>query len=121
MLHLGGSKAGQGAYWNLADGSTVVMPSGGGTLPGAARVPYMKRPPGGAFTATAVFAVFYALSFPVLGPAALLLMWLVPIAGVCVLCMVAMQRGSHRVAEGLSFGWQPIAAYLAGRKGRKNK
>lgn len=116
MIHKGGHKAASGSYWNLRTGERVDLPLGG-TLPG--RDAYCIRPFGGVYTIALGIIAFTAITLPAIGPATVLLMWMVPVVGMLIGGAVLANRAGSRVGEAMAFGWRPIAAYFTGKKRAK--
>lgn len=116
MIYKGGHKAGKGSYWNLRTGQRVDLPIGG-TLPG--KDAYCARPLGGVYTVALGIIAFTAITLPAIGPATVLIMWMVPVIGVMIGMAALAGKASFKVGEAMAFGWRPIAAYFAGRKRTK--
>lgn len=116
MIYKGGHKATKGSYWNLRTGERVDL-AAGGTLPG--RDAYCRRPMGGVYTVALGIIAFTAFTLPAIGPATVVLMWMVPVVGMMIGAAALTGKASDKVGEALAFGWRPIAAYFGGKKRSK--
>jgi len=109
IRHIGGDRAGKGNYWNFSTGERITM-SAEGVLPGSDDTVYYKANP---FVILAVA--------PVLG---LIFAAFLPFIGIAILLRVAVAKVMGGTAEGLArvatFNWNPSAAYLAGRKHKRD-
>lgn len=120
MLKLGGSYAAKGTYWSAVDGSLHDM-TGGGVLKGDPGDLYIRRPAGGAFVVVPAIAVLYALTFPALGPLAVLAGWVIPLVGVVLVASVGLMKAATYTSELAAVGWRPVNAYFAGLRNKGKK
>lgn len=120
MLRFGGTFRETGKYWSAVDGSVHDM-TGGGVLPGERNVLYIRRPMGGIWVAAPAMAVLYALTFPALGPLAVVMAWAVATLGIAAVAAVGMVRLATGARELAVMGWRPVTAYFAGLKKRDKK
>ncbi|HYQ48124.1 MAG TPA: hypothetical protein VEP69_03575 [Thermodesulfovibrionales bacterium] len=108
IRYIAGDRAGTGSYWNFSTGERITM-TAEGKLPGSEDTVYYKANP---FVILAVA--------PLLG---LVFAAFLPFIGIAILLRVAAAKMLGGTAEGLArvatFNWSPSAAYLAGRKHRK--
>jgi len=120
MLKFGGRYAKRGTWWSAVDGSKHDM-SGGGVLPGDTSVLYIRRPWGGAYVVAPLVALLYAITFPVLGPSAVVLSWAIALIGIGAVAVYGLFRGAQYASELAVLGWRPVTAYFAGlgRRGKK--
>ncbi len=106
----GGHRVGKGTYWDLRKGHRLDI-SHEGVLPGDETTTYFKMSSG-----------VMLLLGPVVG---LLYVILMPIIGIATVAAVAVRKvlgGMYNlVAKSISFGWQPMNAYLSGKKKKKEK
>ena len=109
VRHIGGDRAGKGNYWNFSTGERITM-SAEGVLPGSDETVYYRA------NALIILAVA-----PVMG---LLFAAFLPFIGIAIILRVAVAKMFGGTAEGLArvatFNWNPSAAYLAGRKQKRN-
>ncbi len=120
MLRLGGSFVSKGSWWSAVDGTITDM-SVGGNLPGGMGALYIRRPAGGMFLVAPVLAVLYALTFPALGPAAVVIAWAVALMGMTAVAVYGITRAASYTQETAVMGWRPVHAYFAGLKRRGKK
>jgi hypothetical protein len=119
MIYRGGRMVTKGLYWSIIDGTTVEM-NGDAMLPGARKVIYMRRPPGGAYLAVPVIILLVVLTLPLTSMLGYLLAMLAPlvivVAGVFYVCGKLVYHAYMSASE----GWEPLKAYFTGnRKKRK--
>ena len=108
MLTNGGNTVKAGTYWNLANGGRVQMEREG-VLPGDGKTRYIKAPAAAMLAAAPVIGLVFAVFLPFIGIA-------------MTLSLIGKKLGqgvTSAAAGGMSFGWRPIEAYLAGKKTRK--
>ena len=109
LRHIGGDSVGKGNYWNFSTGERITM-NADGVLPGSDETVYYKTNP---FIILAVA--------PIMG---LLFAAFLPFIGIAIILRVAVAKMFGGTAEGLAkvttFNWNPSAAYLAGRKHKRN-
>jgi hypothetical protein len=108
MLTKGGYQAEAGTYWNMMNGERVDLEQAG-ALPGDAGTKYLKAPMAVMLAAAPVLGLIFAVFLPFIG-----IVMSVAQAG---RRLAGSVRGA--AADSASFGWRPIEAYLAGRKGKK--
>jgi hypothetical protein len=107
MLNKGGHTVKAGTYWNLANGNRVQMEQEG-VLPGSGTTRYIKAPVAVMLMAAPVIGLVFAVFLPFIAIAMTL-----TLVGKKLANMTAdATKGS------MSFGWRPIEAYLAGKKGK---
>ena len=108
IRHIAGDRAGKGNYWNFSTGERITM-SAEGSLPGQEDTVYYKANPFVILAAAPVLGLIYAVFLPFIG--------------IAILLRVAVAKMLGGTAEGLSrvatFNWNPSAAYLAGRRHKK--
>jgi hypothetical protein len=108
IRYIAGDRAGKGSYWNFSTGERITM-GAEGVLPGSEETVYYKANP-----------VLILAVAPVLG---LVFAAFLPFIGIAILLRVAAAKMMGGTAEGLArvatFNWNPSAAYLAGRKHKK--
>src|SRR5512135_1100255 len=101
----GGHRVGKGTYWDLRKGHRIDI-SYEGVLPGDETATYFRISSG-----------VLLLLGPIVG---LLYVILMPIIGITTVAAVAVRKvlgGMYNlVAKSISFGWQPMNAYLSGKK-----
>jgi len=108
LTYKGGNKVGKGTYWDLANGRRIDV-AGEGVLAGTAT--YVRMPSAVMLLAGPIIGLLYAILMPVIG-----------IATVVALAVAKVLGGLYDLAaKSISFGWQPMNAYLAGRKKKKEK
>jgi hypothetical protein len=110
VLYRGGERAGKGTYWSLKNGVRVEMATEG-VLPGGEASRFMKAPPVLMFPLAGLLGVIYLAALPAISVA--LLAWMA--VGKALGGLLALS------GRGLSFGWRPATAYLAGRKRGKGR
>ena len=120
MLKLGGRYAKKGTWWSAVDGSIHDM-SGGGVLPGGTGVLYIRRPMGGAFVVAPLIALLYAATFPLMGPAAVIISWAIALAGVGAVLVYGLFRSAAYTRELAVLGWRPVTAYFSGIGKRRRR
>jgi hypothetical protein len=108
MLNNGGHTVQAGTYWNMANGSRVMMEQEG-VLPGDANTRYIKAPTAVMLMAAPVIGLVFAVFLPFIGIA----------MSVKLIGQKLAQGVASAAAGSVSFGWRPIEAYLAGRKKQK--
>jgi len=110
VRHIGGDRAGKGSYWDFSTGERITM-SEEGVLPGSEDTVYYKANPVVVLAAAPVLGLIYAAFLPFIG--------------IAMLLRVAVAKMMGGTAEGLSrvatFNWSPSAAYLAGRRQKKER
>jgi hypothetical protein len=110
LIAKGGHKVGKGTYWDLRKGHRIDL-SHEGVLPGDETATYFRMSSG-----------LMLLLGPIVG---LLYVILMPIIGITTVAAVAVRKvlgGMYNlVAKSISFGWQPMNAYLSGKKKKKEK
>jgi hypothetical protein len=108
IRHIGGDRVGKGNYWNFSTGDRVTMEAEG-NLPGNDETLYYKANPFVILAAAPILGLIYAAFLPFIG--------------IAIMLRVAMAKMFGSTAEGLSrvatFNWSPSAAYLAGRRHKK--
>lgn len=106
----GGHRVGKGTYWDLRKGHRIDI-SHEGVLPGDETATYFRISSG-----------VMLLLGPIVG---LLYVILMPIIGITTVAAVAVRKvlgGMYNlVAKSISFGWQPMNAYLSGKKKKKKE
>jgi hypothetical protein len=110
LIYKGGQKVGKGAYWDLRNGRRIYVGKEG-MLPGYDASTYLRMPAWGMLLSGPIIGMLYAVLFPFIGIA------------------VVLMAAGHRVAESvvslvgksLSFHWRPRDAYLTGKKKEKPK
>ncbi|MDA8101272.1 MAG: hypothetical protein M0042_16755 [Nitrospiraceae bacterium] len=108
MLTKGGQKAAAGTYWDVMNGSRVVL-SAEGTLPGGPETLYLKASAAVMLAAGPVLGLIFAVFLPFVG------------------IVMAISLGIRKISEGIteaaaagtSLAWRPMEAYLAGSRKRK--
>jgi len=109
VRHIGGDRAGKGSYWNFSNGERITM-NEEGRLPGDEDTVYYKANPVVVLAAAPILGLIYAAFLPFIG--------------IAILLRVAVAKMLGGTAEGLSrvatFNWSPSAAYLAGRRHKKD-
>jgi hypothetical protein len=108
MLTNGGHTVQAGTYWNMANGSRIMMEQEG-VLPGDAKTRYIKAPTAVMLMAAPVIGLVFAVFLPFIGIA----------MSVKLIGEKLVQGVASAAAGSVSFGWRPIEAYLAGRKRKK--
>ena len=104
----GGHKVGKGTYWDLRKGHRIDI-SHEGVLPGDETATYFRMSSGVMLLFGPIVGLLYAILMPVIG-----------IATVAALAVRKVLGGLYNlVAKSISFGWQPMSAYLAGKKKKK--
>ena len=110
IRHIGGDRAGKGSYWDFSTGERITM-SEEGVLPGSEDTVYYKANPVVVLAAAPVLGLIYAMFLPFIG--------------IAMLVRVAAAKLMGGTAEGLAkvatFNWSPSAAYLAGRRQKKER
>jgi len=108
IRYIAGDRAGKGSYWNFSTGERITM-NAEGNLPGSEDTVYYKANP-----------VVVLAAAPVLG---LIFAAFLPFIGIAIMLRVAVAKMLGGTAEGLArvatFNWSPSAAYLAGRKHKR--
>jgi len=106
LTYKGGNKVGKGTYWDLAHGRRIDV-AGEGVLTGTET--YVRMSSAVMLLAGPFIGLLYAILMPIIG-----------IATVATLAVGKVVGGLYNLAaKSISFGWQPMSAYLAGKK--KNK
>jgi len=109
IRHIGGDRAGKGNYWNFSTGERITM-SAEGLLPGSDETVYYKANPLIILAAAPLMGLLYAAFLPFIG--------------IAIILRVAFAKMFGGTAEGLArvatFNWNPSAAYLAGRKQKRD-
>ena len=106
----GGQKVGKGTYWDLRKGHRIDI-SHEGVLPGDETATYFRMSPGVMLLFGPIVGLLYAILMPVIG-----------IATVAALAVRKVLGGMFNlVAKSISFGWQPLSAYLSGKKTKKKE
>jgi len=112
--HTGGTEVKAGFYWNLRKWEMVTLSGAGGTLPGTAEDRYLKVPIVAFLFIAPVMGGLYALFLPFIG-FAMLFAFLGRKAG------AAGRAALLRLGGLVSPQWRPGEAYLAGKRGKKNR
>lgn len=110
-----------GSYWNLADGTRVDIPDGGGRMPGSRKSAYIRRPPGGAVTATLSCIALYIITLPLTSTLGYLFAWFFPAALVLIGLAVIAWNIAFGLYDTATMDWSPFMAYLRGKKDKKDK
>jgi hypothetical protein len=106
----GGHKVGKGTYWDLRKGHRVDI-SHEGVLPGDETVNYFRISSGIMLLLVPIVGLLYAVLMPIIG-----------IATVAAFIARKVLGGMYNlVAKSISFGWQPMNAYLSGKKKKKKE
>jgi hypothetical protein len=109
LINRGGQKASPGTYWNLADGRRIDL-AAEGVLPENSKSVFIKMPTVGILFAGPLLGLLYAVFLPFIG-----------IAMTLILIGTKLVNGvAHVAAKSTSFGWNPVEAYLEGRR-KKSK
>jgi flagellar biosynthesis protein FlhB len=107
LTYKGGNKVGKGTYWDLAKGRRIDVASEG-VLTGEGTT-YFRMSSAVMLLAGPVIGLLYAILMPIIG-----------IATVVTLAVRAVLQGMYNLAaKSISFGWQPMNAYLAGKKKKR--
>ena len=108
LKHRGGERVQKGTYWNITNGERVNLDREG-LLPGDRKATYYRGHPLFVLLAAPVLGMVYAVFLPFIG-----------IASVVTLIGRKLFGGmAHEVSKAATFGWRPVEAYLAGKKGKK--
>jgi hypothetical protein len=108
MFTRGGQRVAKGTYWDMGTGVRVDLAEEG-ILPGTEKSMYIKAPSALVLLAGPALGLLFAVFLPFIGIA-------------MTAALVARKIGEVAVsaaARSVSFGWRPIEAYLAGKKGGK--
>jgi hypothetical protein len=106
----GGHKVGKGTYWDLRKGHRIDI-SHEGVLPGDETTTYFRMSSGVILLLGPIVGLLYAILMPIIG-----------IATVAALAVRKVLGSMYKlVAKSISFGWQPMSAYLSGKKKKKEK
>jgi hypothetical protein len=77
---------------------------------------------GGAYVMALAVALLYAVTFPALGPLAVIISWALALLGIGAVVVFGLFRGATYTRHLAVLGWRPVTAYFSGLgKGRKNK
>jgi hypothetical protein len=108
LTYKGGNKVGKGTYWDLAKGRRIDVASEG-VLAGEGTTTYFRMSSAVMLLSGPVIGLLYAVLMPIIG-----------IATVITLAVTKVLQGMYNLAaKSISFGWQPMSAYLAGKKKKK--
>ena len=108
LTYKGGNKVGKGTYWDLARGRRIDVATEG-VLAGEGTTTYVRMSSAVMLLSGPVIGLLYAVLMPIIG-----------IATVVTLAVSTVLQGMYKLAaKSISFGWQPMSAYLAGKKKRK--
>lgn len=110
-----------GSFWNLADGTRVDIPDGGGRMPGTRKTAYIRRPAGGAVTATIVCIVLYVVTLPLTSTLGYLFAWFFPAALVLIGLAVIAWNIAFGIYDSATMDWSPFMAYLRGKRDKRDK
>ena len=108
MFTKGGQRAGKGTYWNMENGERFDLAEEG-ILPGGREITYIKAPSILVLATGPLFGLLFAVFLPLIG--------IVMAAAMVVKKVGAEMAGAATASTG--FTWNPVRAYLAGRKKRK--
>jgi len=107
LTYKSGNKVGKGTYWDLAHGRRIDVASDG-VLAGEGTT-YFRMSSAVMLLAGPFIGLLYAVLMPIIG-----------IATVVTLAVSKVLQGMYNLAaKSISFGWQPMSAYLAGKKKKK--
>lgn len=108
LTYKGGNKVGKGTYWDLAHGRRIDVASEG-VLAGEGTATYFRMSSAVMLLSGPVIGLLYAVLMPIIG-----------IATVVTLAVGKVVQGMYNLtAKSISFGWQPMNAYLAGKKKKR--
>jgi hypothetical protein len=106
----GGYWVGKGTYWDLRKGHRIDI-SHEGVLPGDKTTTYFRMPAAVMLLVGPVIGLLFAVAMPFIG-----------LATVAFLAVRRIMEGMYSlVVKSISFGWQPMNAYLTGKKKKKSE
>jgi len=106
----GGHTVGKGTYWDLRKGHRIDI-SHESVLPGDETATYFRMSSGVMLLLGPIVGLLYVILMPIIG-----------IATVAAFAVRKVLGGMYNlVAKSISFGWQPMSAYLSGKKKKKEK